>query len=455
MKSDDTRTETFNTRYLKRTPNNRLNFIGVVEKYFNVFTKNCSSDTQDTYIRDYNERIFPHIAPGIPICDYNDALIDSILGVIKSKNAYDESTIQSRYLHLITDPIDAYYNDPSNSQKELSPLWGSAKKITGSDQEIASVLLSTPKSFFLSDEKAAFEALSDPYTYDGLRPGLMTSISTGVRNNESAGFNFGDLIEMSNYPGYYYLRVVRTSEYESNRRKAGGKTSNAPRNLPLIKRYVDFLKARMEFILSKINFPYTDIRGKRFESINDLPIACRRDDFTNPCSAPELTTAGRMFFKDEINIREQDMSGIAYMIEHNIETAEKDPTTYLFRRNFATHLHTLGFPIEWSQYYMGHLIEDDILKRWDFNDEGCLYQMAKLLENHPFNNIESKSSSNRIIVKKHAFITIENRELNDPIHIKILGKNTNVKITSIKSNHPTATEIDVTQMIKEDVKKEK
>ena len=73
------------------------------------------------------------------------------------------------------------------------------------------------------------------------------------------------------------------------------------------------------------------------------------------------------------------------MIQHSDTIKEKDPTTYLLRRSFATHLHTLGFPIDYSQYYMGHLIENDILKRSDFNDDCYLFEIAKLLEKHPLN----------------------------------------------------------------------
>ena len=77
------------------------------------------------------------------------------------------------------------------------------------------------------------------------------------------------------------------------------------------------------------------------------------------------------------------------------------------------------------------------------------------MTNHPFNNIENKSSSNRVIVTKHTFITIENKELNDPIRVRISGKNVNTKITSIKSNHPTTTEVDITKTIKTDCKRGK
>ncbi len=97
------------------------------------------------------------------------------------------------------------------------------------------------------------------------------------------------------------------------------------------------------------------------------------------------------------------------------DASEKDPTTYLLRRNFATHLYTLGIPTEWCQYYMGHLIENDILKRSDFNDEGFLYQMALLLGKHPFNQILNSDGEITIDVTgpSQYYISVENKELDD------------------------------------------
>lgn len=44
------------------------------------------------------------------------------------------------------------------------------------------------------------------------------------------------------------------------------------------------------------------------------------------------------------------------------DLGEKDVTTYLLRRNMATHLYTLGFTVLESQYFMGHKMEGTALK---------------------------------------------------------------------------------------------
>lgn len=52
-------TESFDLSFRTLTPDNKLNFIGAVVRYFDVFTKEFNDETKNTYIRDYNNRIFP------------------------------------------------------------------------------------------------------------------------------------------------------------------------------------------------------------------------------------------------------------------------------------------------------------------------------------------------------------------------------------------------------------
>lgn len=65
---------------------------------------------------------------------------------------------------------------------------------------------------------------------------------------------------------------------------------------------------------------------------------------------------------------------------------EKDPTTYLLRRNYATHLDILGFEENEIQYLMGHDIEDDMDKRNFYRNEERLIEIAKKLEMRPLVN---------------------------------------------------------------------
>ena len=204
------------------------------------------------------------------------------------------------------------------------------------------------------------------------------------------------------------------------------------------------------FLASAMAFPYTDKNGTVFSSVEDLPIACRKADYTTACSASDLTKAGRVFLRDVLKLREQNVSGISYIVQNSeYESMGKDPTTYILRRNFATHLYTLGFPIEWCQYCMGHLIEDDVLKRSDFNDERILYEMARLLERHPLN--ETECGPERITIpasgSRRKYILIENTELNDPITVTITCDGGSAEIVAAKSLRSLPQEIDISKAI--------
>ena len=95
---------------------------------------------------------------------------------------------------------------------------------------------------------------------------------------------------------------------------------------------------------------------------------------------------------------------------------------------------------------MGHLIENDNIKRSDFNDEEFLFQMALLLEKHPLNKFEH---NNEIIlhssISSRYYISIENKELDDPISVHIKCPNGSVNFIVGKSNKELPTEIDITR----------
>ena len=117
--------------------------------------------------------------------------------------------------------------------------------------------------------------------------------------------------------------------------------------------------------------------------------------------------------------------------------------------NIVTHLYTLGFPTEWCQYYMGHLIENDILKRSDFNDEGFLYQMALLLEKHPLNQALNSDDEITIDVTgpSQYYISVENKELDDPISVLLNCPHASAEVMIGKSNRELPMEIDITSYI--------
>ena len=94
---------------------------------------------------------------------------------------------------------------------------------------------------------------------------------------------------------------------------------------------------------------------------------------------------------------------------------------------------------------MGHLIENDILKRSDFNDEVLLHQMALLIEKHPLNY--KKESFQEITLPAESsryFITIENKELDDPLSVLIRCPQGSADVIIGNASKELPTELDIT-----------
>ena len=127
----------------------------------------------------------------------------------------------------------------------------------------------------------------------------------------------------------------------------------------------------MEYLKSILNFPFADEEGKIYNSILDLPIACKGTNYTQRCKSEDIAKVGKKYLKmiciwmkkrvaeiDEDRLDAMD-AGIYY----------KDVTLYAMRRNFDTLCYNLGFSETQIQYIMGHEIKDKRFRRCDLIDE--------------------------------------------------------------------------------------
>ena len=82
----------------------------------------------------------------------------------------------------------------------------------------------------------------------------------------------------------------------------------------------------------------------------------------------------------------KDLQYEEMMIE--MDVGEKDPTAYLLRRNFATHLYILHLNEPEIQYVMGHNMEDAYANRHDYSSEEQLVLIARKMNDRPlFNDV--------------------------------------------------------------------
>ncbi|MBP3663857.1 MAG: hypothetical protein J6J03_01710, partial [Tyzzerella sp.] len=65
---------------------------------------------------------------------------------------------------------------------------------------------------------------------------------------------------------------------------------------------------------------------------------------------------------------------------------EKDPSSYLLRRNFATHMMILGLTETEMMYVIGHKMEDAYVERSSYTDEKMLMQIKRKLDKRPILN---------------------------------------------------------------------
>ena len=242
------------------------------------------------------------------------------------------------------------------------------------------------KSFGVDEELKLIEYFSElePATATGEDIGLMLMFSLGLRNNEACGGNFSSIHPLMYYPDVIVFDMVQSTKIKSSDLKSGGKTSNAPRTLIMMDPVYSFIEKRKEYLSSLLNSGSLSAEG--VESVEDLPLVCKGTDFSRRATSVELANAGRTLF-NKIGIDKSELIVLFQILSSTdakqSELDEKEPTTYLFRRNCATHLYQLGFTPSEIQYWMGHEIEDPFIKRAFFADPDQIYNLNTKWSRHP------------------------------------------------------------------------
>lgn len=368
------RNEVFNVTYQKITPKGDVNLIGVITHYFDdIYGKN-KDETCDTYIRDYNERIFPIINVAIPASDYTDEMLHALIQKLQHRYGYDDATVRGRYRHLITQPIITYHKDHG----DINSLWGSSMGFTYQD-DIDAALLIIKKSFTSKERGKIKELLldSNPCIMSGQRFALLVQYLTGMRNSEVCGLNFGDVIDNPLYKDCHSIRIYKTTLSKGNALKAGGKTKNMPRVEPMHFLLYEKIMERRNYIVSNVEFPIKDKNGNVYKDVDSLPIACDNNSFADRCNGSMLSEVGKSFLRDELKINANRYSGVSELLLRNTEIIEKDPTVYLLRRNFVTMAKLVNLSDTEIRYIIGHDLEDSEFDRNDFLDSDFQYAIWK------------------------------------------------------------------------------
>lgn len=453
-----------------------LTYVGVLRRYFvdydefgnnNGITKHCNDDTKKSYLSDYENRLLPVLIKQYgkdkPMHSYTAEEFENILDLLNRQKDYTDNTLNHyRYLlwavyrigfehKLYEDNI--FWDDIIDFLKD-----GSEKQ----ESNRAAAMTRIRKSFSIAEEHRLIQWFKtlDPRTANGEDIGLLLMFFQGIRGNEACGTSFDNVRTLHSYPNVPVLDIVQSTMIDSNKVKAGGKTKNAPRTLPLFIPLYEFLMQRHTYILTLVESGEL-VLPPTIKSSGHLPIVCTGQDYSKRASTRNLTAAGRKLF-DDIGIEKSELALLYQMIfSHESKEAqldEKEPSTYLLRRNCATHLYQLGFTSDEIQYWIGHDIEDPHISRNSFADEDTLYRLSQMFRYHPLYALFDTTPETTITLgdKSHSSSTANTLTLNLDgassdflIDLKANEPNQAISVNIINSSSTIDGFVDVTAMPKE------
>jgi len=378
-------------------------FVGILRKYFfehdehnnNIgISKDWGETTKENYLGQYNSRLIPTIdsifGKERPMAEFTADDFEKILSELCRKYNYRDSTKQ-HYRHLMWVVYRAGFE---HGHYEDRILWPDVIDLEGDDEDKkneirAKVMTKIRKSFDIDEEIAIVKWFLqlNPETASGEDIGLLFMFFAGFRGNEACGTDIRSVYVLDKYPEVPVVDMVQSTTIGKNATKAGGKTSNAPRTVPLLLSFFNFLKKRRDYLSRLVEMGTLQLPAG-MKNVDDLPYVCKGHNYTTRATTDDLSKAGRSLFL-RIGI-EKNVLSVLHQILFSSEFAtlqieEKDPTTYLNRRNFVTHLKSLGFSDEEIQYLVGHEIENPDEDRNAFSDPDALRHLWLRLQMHPVN----------------------------------------------------------------------
>lgn len=290
-------------------------------------------------------------------------------------------------------------------------LWGSGYSEDEAEEDTSAEERTVlRKSLTVQEEIAvAEELLENPYQV-GQKVGLLLMFALGLRNNEACAVKFESVKTLSSHPKYHVVYIYETAT-EGGELKAGGKTQNAYRIIFLPEPVFQFLQKRKNWIKSRIKTGEIQL-PPGVSDVDQLTVACKNDTLEG-CKPSDLGKTGRQLFKT-IHMNEDQFSQIGRTIKdkekcEEMGIREKEPTAYLLRRNFATHLSILSLTQAEIEYVMGHEILSNEIERGDFENEDLLYRICRKLARRPLLNNDFDKAEEVQIPKGRAF-TFSNAE---------------------------------------------
>lgn len=355
-------------------------------------SRSWNEQTRKDYERYLTGTLFP-LLNDLPLDEYTEEDIETILASLlykeeengKRARHYDIKTV-NRFRMLIRIMYELAIDKKCCF---FNPLWGSPSSLpeVSMEERMLRTNLQTPKSLTAEIELLLNDLFFREINQSGEMMGLLLMFCLGLRNSESCAVNFGDIKCFDPDTNSYAIYVYKTTTKNFSKLKAGGKTSNANRILPLTNKLRDFLLSRKAYILNQLTSNKSFSEDDAILLIDDVPVVCIDRNYKERSDANRLTSSGKIALRNA-KLQEETLSVIGdhLMSNDNLgndEINEKDPTTYLFRRNAATHFENLGMSQPEIEYLLGHNISDPYITRNDFAERQKLLTIKEKLELHP------------------------------------------------------------------------
>lgn len=228
------------------------------------------------------------------------------------------------------------------------------------------------KSLTISQLEKLTQILWEEIESDGRICLIALMLYAGIRPAEARALRWKDIVPLYDYPDIKVINVYRIRN-KHGKISLYPKTDNAYRRVPVHPELAAFLKKRMEYVQQSCSG----------NSIDEMPICCRGNDFTRPCKDYEVALMADEIFS-QIRIKQEDMYIYALefeleKLEHHCEKLDREQqlTLYVLRRNFWTWLEALTPLTDMEKrYVMGHEMNvDNHSIRSSYNDENRLYDI--------------------------------------------------------------------------------
>lgn len=354
-------------------------FCGALEYRYNHIAMYWNSETRKKHEREYNNIILPALKDhnSKRIKDYTREDYEEAIEIIK-ENGYRKDGVWRQYSESSIRNFEnlIYYVVYHSAVYGLcdNVLWGTkfVLEYPNENTEIEEKVV-LKKSLSIEQEKRFKQEVMTEPNEDGAMMALLLMWAIGLRNAEACGLNYGDIKQLEGHPDCNTAWIYKSTKVKSSELQSGGKTVNTGRIVPIHDAVVAFLNERKNYLQKVI-----DHQGKQGINIDTLPICCNgwidmdSDCYKERCKADQVTNISHDIFEAAGITSKQLAFMDAELSEDNTARLlkEKDPTAYLLRRNFATHMCILGLSNAEMQYLIGHNVEDAYESRNEYVEIG-------------------------------------------------------------------------------------